>query len=212
MKIGIIGAGRMGRALGRRWAMAGHDVAISFSRDQHKLEKVARELGGKAQATTPVEAVKTADAILFAVHWRTLELALSEAGSLRKKTVLTCTLPMNEDDSDLVLGHTTSGAEELARRSDASVVAIFDTITSELINDDAQVARSKPDVIYCGDDDSSKSVAARLARDAGFNPIDAGALRIARYLEPFGLLVAQLAYEQELGDTTGYRVLIPNDQ
>lgn len=210
MNVGIIGAGRMGRALGRRWAMAGHDVAISFSRDQHKLEKIARELGGSSRATTPADAVKSADAILFAVHWSTLEVALTEAGSLRKKTVLTCTLPMNEDDSELVLGHTTSGAEELARRSDASVVAIFDTVTSELISDHAQVARANPDVVYCGDDDAAKSIAAALARDAGFNPIDAGALRVARYIEPFGILVAQLAYEQDLGDTTGYRFLIPS--
>lgn len=212
MKIGIIGAGRMGRALGRCWAAAGHDVAISFSRDQHKLEKIARELGTTVRATTPAEAVKSAEAILFAVHWSTLDAALEQAGSLRAKIMLTCTLPMNQDDSELVLGHTTSGAEELAKRSGASVAAIFNTVTSELINDVAQVARLKPDVVYCGDDTAAKSIAAELARDAGFNPIDAGALRIARYIEPFGLLVAQLAYEQGLGDTTGYQLLIPNGE
>jgi predicted dinucleotide-binding enzyme len=209
MKIGIVGAGRMGRALGRRWARAGHDVAISFSRDQKKLEKVAREMGKSVRAATPTDAVSTADAILVAVHWSTLDEALGQAGALTNKVVLSCTLPMNEDDSALVLGHTTSGAEELARRSGAPVVAIFNTVTSELITNDARMARVKPDVVYCGDEDAAKSTAAKLARDAGFNPIDAGALRIARYIEPFGLLVAQLAYDQELGETMGYRFLFP---
>jgi predicted dinucleotide-binding enzyme len=212
MKIGIIGAGRMGRALGRRWAKAGHEVAISFSRDQKKLERVAREMGKGVRAATPAEAASSADAILVAVHWSTLDEALGQAGSLAAKVVLTCTLPMSEDDSELVIGHDNSGAEELARRSGASVVAIFDTITSELINDHARVARVKPDVVYCGDDAQAKEIAAGLARDARFSPYDAGELRIARYLEPFGLLVAQLAYEQELGETMGYRLLIPREQ
>jgi predicted dinucleotide-binding enzyme len=115
---------------------------------------------------------------------------------------------MTAEDSALAMGHTTSGAEELAKRTGASVVAIFDTITSELIASDAAIARSTPDVVYCGDD-GAKSIAAMLARDAGFNPIDAGALHVARYLEPFGLLVAQLAYEQELGETLAYRFVLP---
>jgi predicted dinucleotide-binding enzyme len=209
MEIGIIGAGRMGRALGRHWARAGHDVSISFSRDRHKLERVARDLGGGTRATTPADAARLAEAILFAVPWSNLDEALTQAGSLAGKVVLSCTIPMTADDSALAIGHTTSGAEELAKRTGASVVAIFDTITSELIAADAAIARATPDVVYCGDDDGAKSVAATLARDAGFNPIDAGALHVARYLEPFGLLVAQLAYEQELGETLAYRFVLP---
>jgi predicted dinucleotide-binding enzyme len=51
----------------------------------------------------------------------------------------------------------------------------------------------------CGDDESGKTVAARLIRDTDFDPIDAGPLHVARYKEPFALLVAQLAYEGEGG-------------
>ncbi len=52
-----------------------------------------------------------------------------------------------------------------------------------------------PDLVYYGDDADGKRTAARLIRDAGFHPVDAGPLRIARYAEPFAMLVAQLAYE-----------------
>lgn len=209
MKIGIIGAGRMGRALGRRWARAGHEVTISFTRDQRKLDSIAREIGHGARSASPADAANGADAVLFAVQWSTIDEALEQADSLAGRTMLTCTLPMTADDSELAIGHTSSGAEELARRTGASVVAIFNTVTSELLRDDAEVARMRPDVIYCGDTAEAKSTAAHLARDAGFNPIDAGALRIARHLEPFGLLIAQLAYERNLGETLGYRIVLP---
>jgi predicted dinucleotide-binding enzyme len=211
MKIGIIGAGRMGRALGRRWARAGHEVTISFTRDLRKLESIAREMGHGARSASPADAAKGADAVLFAVQWSTIDEALEQARSLAGRTMLTCTLPMTADDSELAIGHASSGAEELARRTGASVVAIFNTVTSELLSDDAEVARMRPDVVYCGDAAEAKLTAVHLARDAGFNPIDAGALRIARYLEPFGLLIAQLAYERNLGETLGYRIVLPRE-
>ena len=51
--------------------------------------------------------------------------------------------------------------------------------------------------MYCGDDDDAKGVAAELIRDVGFDPVDAGPLRIARYTEPFALLVGQLATREK---------------
>jgi predicted dinucleotide-binding enzyme len=130
MKIGIIGAGRMGRALGRRWARAGHEVTISFSRDQRKLEAMAREIGHGARSASPADAANGAEAVLFAVQWSTIDEALEQARSLAGRTVLTCTLPMTAADTELAIGHTSSGAEELAHSIGASVVAIFNTITS----------------------------------------------------------------------------------
>jgi predicted dinucleotide-binding enzyme len=63
----------------------------------------------------------------------------------------------------------------------------------------------RPSLVYCGDDERSKGVAARLIADVGFEPMDAGPLRIARYTEPFALLVAQLAYEGTGGPELAYR-------
>jgi len=107
-----------------------------------------------------------------------------------------------------VIGHTTSGAEELAKKvPKAKVVCAFNTVPSEALFGVYAARRkmSKPSLVYCGDDARSKEVAAALINDVGFAPIDAGPLRIARYTEPFALLVAQLAYEGDGGPELGYR-------
>jgi len=64
---------------------------------------------------------------------------------------------------------------------------------------------SPPDLIYCGDDKGAKKTAAGLIRDAGFNPVDVGPLSTARYVEPFSLLVAQLAYNRSDDPALVYR-------
>src|SRR5437667_11558540 len=64
---------------------------------------------------------------------------------------------------------------------------------------------SRPSLVYCGDNESSKAVAAELIRDVRLEPVDAGPLRIARYTEPFTLLIAQLAYEGDKGPELAYR-------
>jgi hypothetical protein len=70
---------------------------------------------------------------------------------------------------------------------------------------EAKRKTNRPSLVYCGNDESGKTVAAGLIRDAGFDPVDAGPLHIARYTEPFALLVAQLAYEGEGGPELAYR-------
>ncbi|HSU16308.1 NADPH-dependent F420 reductase [Longimicrobium sp.] len=210
MKVGIIGSGLMGAALGRLWARAGHEIVYTFAHSREKLEALARDSGPGARAGEVRDAVRGTDAVLLAVRWSTLDDALAQAGSLDGSIVITCSLPMTEDDSELAIGRTTSGAEELARRLPGARIALaFNTIPSELmtLRLESHAEGSSGDVIYCGDDDEAKSVAATLIRDAGFDPVDAGPLRIARYLEPFALLVGQLAYETELGPELGYRLL-----
>jgi predicted dinucleotide-binding enzyme len=91
----------------------------------------------------------------------------------------------------------------------ARVVAAFQTVPSEVLFGvyEARRKASRPSLVYCGDDESGKGVASGLIRDAGFDPVDAGPLRIARYTEPFALLVAQLAYRGEGGPELAYRFL-----
>jgi len=64
---------------------------------------------------------------------------------------------------------------------------------------------NRPSLAYCGDDVAAKKVTARLIRDVGFDPVDAGPLRMARSLEPFTLLIARLAYETKGGPELAYR-------
>ena len=115
---------------------------------------------------------------------------------------------MNNDDTALVVAHTSSGAEELAKKlSGAHFVSAFNTVPSEVFFDVYAARRktSRPSLVYCGDDRRAKNVVVKLIRDVGFEPVDAGPLRIARYTEPFALLVAQLAYEGKGGPELAYR-------
>ena len=208
MRIGILGSGLMGGKLGTIFARAGHEVVFSYAQSEEKLKKLAREAKGKAQRGTPREAAQEADALLLAVHWSRIDDVLNQAGDLSGKIVLTCSLPMNDDNTDLVVAHTSSGAEELAKMVlTGRLVAAFQTVPSEVLFGvyEARGGAGRPSLVYCGDDEGGKGVAAGLIRDAGFDAVDAGPLRIARYTEPFALLVGQLAYEGEEGPELAYR-------
>jgi predicted dinucleotide-binding enzyme len=208
MRIGILGSGLMGGKLGTLFARAGHDVVFSYSRRRKKLEELAREAGGKARAGTPGEAARDADALLLAVHWSRMDDVLRRAGDVSGKLLVSCSLPMNEDDTELVVGRTSSGAEKLARKVPrAKVVSAFGTVPSEVLFGvfEARGRSPRPSLVYCGGDAEAKEVTAALIRDVGFDPVDAGPLEIARYFEPFALLIAQLAYEGEDGPELAYR-------
>ena len=208
MRIGILGSGLMGGKLGTILARAGHQVTFSYSRRRETLEKLARDAGANAKAGTPGEAAKDADAVLFGVHWSRLDDILAQAGDLSGKVVINCSLPMNAENTELVIGRTSSAAEELARRlPGAHVVSAFGTVPSEVFFDvfENRDKAPRPSLVYCGDDARAKSLAAGIIRDVGFEPVDAGALRIARYAEPFTMLIAQLAYSDDGGPELAYR-------
>jgi 8-hydroxy-5-deazaflavin:NADPH oxidoreductase len=170
----------MGAKLGTIFARAGHEVVFSYARSQQKLKRLARDAKGKARAGAPREAAQEADAVLLAVHWSRIEDVLNQTGDLSGKVIVTCSLPMNEDNSELIVAHTSSGAEELAKMVPrARIVAAFQTVPSEVLFGvyEAKRRASRPSLVYCGDDESGKGVAARLIRDVGFDPVDAGPCR-----------------------------------
>lgn len=208
MRIGILGSGLMGGKLGVIFARAGHEVVFSYSRSRKKLQRLAHDAGSNARAGTPREAVKDADVLLLAVHWSNVDDVLQQAGDISGKVVATCSLPMNDSDTALIVANESSGAEELARKArGAAVVCAFGSVPSEVLFAvfDARNGDGRPSLVYCGDDAQAKEVVAKLIRDVGFDPVDAGPLRVARYIEPFTLLVAQLAYEGERGPALAYR-------
>ena len=208
MRVGILGSGLMGAKLGTIFARAGHDVVFSYARSEEKLRRLARKAGGKARFGTPREAAQDADAVLLAVHWLRFDDVLAQAGDLSGKVVITCSLPMNADDTELVVAQSSSGAEELAKKvPGARVVAAFGTVPSEVLFGvyAARRRKQRPSLVCCGDDPKAKKVAVKLIRDVGFDPIDIGALRLARYTEPFTMLIARLAYEVKGGPALAYR-------
>jgi len=208
MRIGILGSGLMGGKLGTLFARAGHEVVFSYARSERKLKRLAREAGVSARAGTPAEAARDADALLLAVHWSRVDDVLKQAGSLSGRVIVSCSLPMSADDTRLVIAHKDSGAEALARKVPrARVVSAFGTVPSEVLFRVFENHRraARPSLLYCGDHEGARGIAARLIRDVGFDPVDAGPLRIARYTEPFTLLIARLAYEGDRGPQLAYR-------
>jgi predicted dinucleotide-binding enzyme len=208
MRIGILGSGLMGAKLGTIFARAGHEVVFSYARSLTKLKKLARAAGPTARAGTPQDAAQDADALLLAVHWSRFNDVLKQAGDLSGKVIVTCSLPMNAQNTKLILGTKTSGAEELAKKHPrAKIVSAFNTVPSEVLFSVYECRRkgTRPTLVYCGDDESAKKLTAKLIRDVGFDPVDAGPLHVARYTEPFALLVAQLAYEGKGGPELAYR-------
>ena len=198
----------MGGKLGTLFARAGHEVVFSYARSEQKLARLARLARGRARAGTPAEAAHDAEALLLAVHWSRVDEVLKQAGNLAGKVLITCSLPMNATDTAFVVVGSSSGAEELAKKARRSrVVAAFGTIPSEVLFSVFAARRKarRPSLVYCGDDRNAKRLAATLIRDVGFDPVDAGPLRMARYSEPFTLLIAQLAYETSAGPQLAYR-------
>ncbi len=208
MRVGILGSELMGGKLGTLFARAGHEVVFSYARGEQKLKRLAREAKGAARAGTPGEAARGSDVLLLAVHWSRVDDVLKQAGDLAGKVIVSCSLPMNAANTELVLAHTSSGAEALAKKAPESrVVSAFNTVPSEVLFGvfGARRRAARPSLVYCGDEPRSKGIAADLIRDVGFEPVDAGPLRVARYTEPFALLVAQLAYEGKGGPELAYR-------
>jgi len=208
MRVGILGSGRMGGKLGTIFARAGHDVVFSYARSEQKLRRLAKAARGNARHGTPAEAARQSDVLLLAVHWSRIADVLKRTGDLSGKIVVTCSLPMNAGDTRLVVAHTSSGAEALAKKLPrAKVVAAFGTVPSEVLFGvfEARRRATRPSLLYCGENAAAKKVVAALIRDVGFEPVDAGPLRMARYTEPFTLLVAQLAYEGDRGPELAYR-------
>lgn len=188
-KIGIIGAGNMGRAFAKRLAAAGHDVTIT-AKDPAHAEQAAAEGGPNVRAVRPDEIAQSSDLLILAVPYGAAAEALRGAGDLRGKTVIDITNPLTADMSGLSLGHTTSAAEEIQKGApDARIVKGFNTVFAQVLGGSASAQ-----VFYAGDDPSAKDAVKTLLESTGLDGVDAGPLANARLLEPLGMLNIYLGY------------------
>ena len=212
MKIAVIGAGNVGGTLGKRWARAGHQIAFG-ARDpaEAKVAALVRESGPSARAAPVPEAVRQADVVVLSVPWGNAQEALAAAGDLRGRILIDATnpVPLTPEGlrQGLVIGHTTSGAEEIARWTQgARVVKAFNTTGFQNMADPAYGSQ-RLSMLICGDDAEAKKVAADLAQQLGFEPVDVGPLRSARYLEAVAMLWIDMAILQGFGTNFGFRVI-----
>lgn len=207
MNIGIIGAGSMGSGLGKLWAQNGHKLMFSYSRDQAKLLAIAQSIGDNATVGTPVEAAQFGDVVLLSVPYAAVKDALQATGSLDGKILFSCVNALLPDMSGLAVGTTTSAAEEIAQLAPGARVVEALPVFAEVLNSPSRrFGEQIATVFYSGDDETAKQVVADLLRELDVEPIDAGALKNSRFVEPAMMLLVKLAYEQKLGQV-GFKLL-----
>ena len=178
MRIAIVGAGRIGGNIARQLSKAGHQVTVTFARDEAALRQLAAEIG--AAVATPSQAVADADVVVVSVPWGAIPDALDQAGPLRGKVVVDTTNQFGPGPKPAE--GRTAAAFNAARMPGARYTKSFNTLTSGF---QAQVAHRDPPVVQglCGDDDEAKAIVAGLIRDAGYEPVDLGGVEGCAVME-----------------------------
>jgi predicted dinucleotide-binding enzyme len=210
VRIGIVGTGKMADGLGRQLAAKGHHVMYG-SRDPNKSSKVT-DASPSADVRTTNEAASFGEVVAFVVPGVVVLDAVNAAGSLTGKTVIDCTNPIQwaPGGPQLGFGEATSAAEEIAKVAPgAIVIKAFNTNFAQLTLAGGEVRGQKADSFYCGDDSSAKETVAQLARDVGFEPVDVGALNMARFLEAYAVILIQLMRRPDGSRNMGYKILRP---
>jgi hypothetical protein len=207
MKIGILGGGNVGSALGLSWTRKGHEVLFGVRNPgSAEMAEVLASSGGKARAGSAEEAAAFGDVVVNALPWPAVKGVLSGL-NLSNKVLLDCCNPFKSDLSGLDVGGSSSGGELVAEWArGAKVVKIFNTTGSNNMETPVY-GGAAISMFYCGDDAGAKKTAARLASDTGFEPIDAGPLANARLLEPLAMLWVWLALKGGMGREFAFQLL-----
>ncbi len=202
MKIGVIGAGNVGGALGKLWAEKGHEIMFGVPDPRGaKVQELVKSIGKHARAGSVKEAASFGEVVVFATPWPATQDAIKSSGDLSDKIVVDCTNPLAPDLSGLVIGTTNSAGEEVARWArGAKVVKAFNTIGAPNFGN-PRFGSEAASMFICGDDASAKTVVSTLASELGFEVVDAGPLTASRLLEPLAMLWIHLAFKQGLGPT-----------
>lgn len=199
MKVTVIGSGNMGSGMVKQLHAAGHTVRVT-GRDAAKASALASQYGG-VQAIALRDAAQDADAVVIATPYESAADALRAAGDLTGKVVIDITNPLTADYMGLTVGHDTSAAEQIAKAvPQAQVVKGFNTVFAQVLAAGADLgAGRKVTVFVASDSDRAKQTARALAESMGFEVMDAGGLKNARYLEPLAGLNIYFGYGAGLG-------------
>ncbi len=189
-RVAIVGDGNVGTALRRGLERAGHEV---------------RAVGNDPEAVR--QAGAWGSIVILAVPFGAVEAAVRELGdSIHGKPVVDVTNALTKD-MQLALGCTTSGAEELQKKAPAAkVVKAFNTVFAGHMAS-GRIGDQQLTAFVAGDDGGAKQQVLELARGIGFDPLDAGPLKNARWLETLGFLNIQLGYVVGLGPKIGFKLV-----
>lgn len=190
VKIAVIGKGNVGSALKSGLERAGHEVK-SVGRDPSSVR----------------EAATRSEIIILAVPFLAIDETIRELGdSVRGKILVDVTNALTPD-FQLALGFSTSSAEELQKKTpDAKVVKAFNTVFAQ--NMATGLVKGEPLTLFvAGDDPHAKEQVLALGKGMGFDPVDAGPLVNARWLETLGYLNIQLGYMLKMGTQIGFKLI-----
>ena len=192
MSISIIGAGHVGMALGRAFTQRGETVVFGVP-DPAKYAAAIDAMRTRARVTATAEAIAASDVVILAVPYGALPAIARSVPDWQGKILVDATNPLLPGLAGLGVGTTTSGAEELARLArGARVVKAFNTTGAENMAD----SRYPGGTVFmpvCGDDAEARTRVIALATLIGFDAVDCGDLKAARYLEPFAMTWIHMA-------------------
>ncbi|BCX05050.1 MAG: hypothetical protein KatS3mg053_2988 [Candidatus Roseilinea sp.] len=203
MDIGIIGVGRVGSALGRRWAEHGHAILFGARDPSGEKAKVALAQSPGARVGSLREAATFGEVVLIAVPGIAVLDAIHACGSLRGKIVIDA----NNWFGERPPGVTRSLAEAIADAAPGARVVKAFNITGSGNMLDPRYGEQNADMLICGDDAEAKSVVGELASSIGFDVVDAGPLSAAIGLEHLAQLWVHLAYRQGMGPNIAWKLL-----
>jgi 8-hydroxy-5-deazaflavin:NADPH oxidoreductase len=182
MRIGVIGAGRIGFNAARRWADAGHELLLSYARDPSALAERAASIG--ARTGSPREAADFGEVVLLSVPWARIDEVLAEAGPLDGRIVVDTTNQFGGGGLEALPEGRTAAQVNAARMAGARYTKAFNTLTSAFQAEaTARTGADRVAMFMCGDDEEAKAVVAGLIDDAGFVAIDVGGTADAAVME-----------------------------
>jgi predicted dinucleotide-binding enzyme len=191
MKIAIIGKGNAGTSIAKGLSRKGHEIKFGHRDPREPVE----------------EAAKWGEIIILAVPYGETKNAAKEMGKAADgKTLIDVTNALTPD-GELAIGFTTSAAEELQKMvPKAHVVKAFNTVFAQN-QSTGKVGNNQLTAFVAGDDSNSKRTVMQLTKDIGFEPVDAGPLKAARYLESMGMLIINLGYSLKMGTNIGFKLV-----
>lgn len=184
MKIGILGAGEIGRAYARQFLRAGHEVILSNRRGPASLADAVRELGSGATAGTREEAA-AADLVFLAVTWQQLPDALAGLPAWNNRIVIDSTNPILPGFVIAELGARTSSEHVADLLPGARLVKAGNTLPTALAAADPRAAGGNRVLFVSGDHAEANAEVAALFAAAGFAPVDLGPLVTGGRLQQF---------------------------
>ncbi len=194
MNVAISGPGNMGLGIAKLLTEKGNQVSL-VHRELDIAAKAAIEVGAGAQAKNIEEAVSEADIVVLATPFDAAIPVLKTAGDLTGKIVIDITNPITPDYMALTIGHTTSAAEEIAKAvPEARIVKAFNTVFWQALPYAVRKNSAAVQILLASDDAEAKAAVSSLVANLDFDPIDAGPLQNARYIEPVGELNIHLGY------------------